>query len=101
MKRPEHLQNMKHTPGNNREDSSAQSTSGGTGGNDCIHMWSIEPPNGPTSLGTCTDCGDTKEFRNSVEMSYWDNKRKHVPENLPPKKTRAVGRAAAKPSGKT
>ncbi len=54
--------------------------------NGCVHNWAIEPPNGPVSIGTCADCGDKKEFRNSVEMSYWDNKRKHIPENLPPKK---------------
>ncbi len=60
----------------------------------CVHTWSIEPPNGPTSLGTCADCGATKEFRNSVEISYWDNKRKHIPENLPPKNRAATGRTA-------
>ena len=60
----------------------------------CVHIWSIEPPNGPTSLGTCADCGATREFHNSVEMSYWDNRRKHVPENQPPKNRPAANARA-------
>ena len=65
----------------------------------CVHTWSIEPPNGPTSVGACVDCGETKEFRNSVEISYWDNKRKHVPESVPPKKPGTTGGAKEKPAG--
>ena len=30
----------------------------------CVHVWDIEPASGPTSQGTCTRCGETKEFRN-------------------------------------
>lgn len=77
-------------PSSNHDHKSGQRTTRLPGSKNCVHMWSIEPPNGPTSLGTCADCGDTKEFHNSVEMSYWDNKRKHVPENLPPKKGAAA-----------
>ncbi len=82
-------------PRKNRDATPAQPAERNPGKKTCIHTWSIEPPNGPTSLGTCGDCGATKEFRNSVEMSYWDNKRKHVPENLPTKK-RAIANARAK-----
>ncbi len=34
--------------------------------------WIIEQPNGPTSIGTCKFCNDTKEFRNSMPGSGWD-----------------------------
>ena len=89
-------------PRNNHDATLGESARMQAGKKSCVHSWSIEPPNGPTSLGTCVDCGATKEFRNSVEMSYWDNKRKHVPENLPPKKrpansARAINSTAKKP----
>lgn len=90
-------------PRNNHDAASDKTARTPAGKKSCVHLWSIEPPNGPTSLGTCTDCGATKEFHNSVEMSYWDNKRKHVPENLPPKKrpaasARVINSAAKKPA---
>lgn len=28
------------------------------------HKWRIEEASGPTSLGTCKDCGRKREFRN-------------------------------------
>ncbi len=31
----------------------------------CKHFWVIDPPNGPTSKGTCKLCGDEQEFSNS------------------------------------
>ena len=31
----------------------------------CHHYWEIEVANGPTSLGTCKYCGETKEFLNA------------------------------------
>tara|TARA_B100000427_G_C15393039_1_gene544169 strand:- start:527 stop:697 length:171 start_codon:yes stop_codon:yes gene_type:complete len=34
--------------------------------------WIIEQPNGPTSIGTCKFCNNTKEFRNSMPGSGWD-----------------------------
>tara|TARA_Y100001970_G_C13471086_1_gene479710 strand:- start:6 stop:173 length:168 start_codon:yes stop_codon:yes gene_type:complete len=34
--------------------------------------WIIDQPNGPTSLGTCKVCNETKEFRNSMPGSGWD-----------------------------
>ncbi len=31
----------------------------------CHHYWVIEVANGPSSLGTCKFCGETKEFLNA------------------------------------
>jgi ribosomal protein L37AE/L43A len=31
----------------------------------CHHFWNIEVANGPTSIGTCKHCGETKEFLNA------------------------------------
>ncbi|PZC50804.1 MAG: hypothetical protein DK304_000510 [Chloroflexi bacterium] len=39
---------------------------------ECVHFWLIEPPNGPTSYGSCRQCGVRQEFRNSVETSSWN-----------------------------
>jgi len=36
---------------------------------DCKHSWLIDPPNGPTSDGSCTVCGMKREFRNSYEYT--------------------------------
>ena len=36
---------------------------------DCKHAWLIDPPNGPTSDGSCTVCGMKREFRNSYEYT--------------------------------
>ncbi len=47
----------------------------------CVHQWSIEPPNGPTSNGVCGVCGESREFKNSYEISSWDNRKKHNPQN--------------------
>lgn len=33
----------------------------------CTHQWSLPSPNGPTTLGRCTDCGAEKVFRNSFQ----------------------------------
>ena len=37
----------------------------------CVHHWSIEPPNGTISIGRCKICKETREFRNSFEYSSW------------------------------
>ena len=40
----------------------------------CIHVWSIEPPDGPVSLGTCQTCGKVREFSNMLlvrERNAW------------------------------
>lgn len=39
---------------------------------DCRHTWMIDSPNGPTSMGTCTECGERGEFRNSMPITGWD-----------------------------
>src|SRR3989338_8116035 len=37
----------------------------------CKHHWMIETPNGPTSNGTCKNCGDERPFVNyRVDESY-------------------------------
>ena len=33
----------------------------------CAHHWDIEPANGPVSIGTCRNCGASKEFRNATD----------------------------------
>lgn len=33
----------------------------------CAHRWRIAPPNGRTTLGTCSKCGLTKQHRNSTD----------------------------------
>ena len=37
----------------------------------CAHRWDIETPNGPTSLGVCSLCGEEKDFKNSEPDSGW------------------------------
>lgn len=39
---------------------------------ECVHFWLIETPNGPTSQGTCKQCGKIQLFRNSVASSTWN-----------------------------
>jgi hypothetical protein len=39
---------------------------------ECRHRWLIESPNGPTSQGKCTVCGEVGEFKNSMPVSGWD-----------------------------
>ena len=37
----------------------------------CKHHWMIETPNGPTSNGTCKNCGDERTFVNyQVDKPY-------------------------------
>jgi hypothetical protein len=43
---------------------------------ECVHQWMIDPPAGPTSEGHCKICGETRAFKNSLEISYWDSQRK-------------------------
>lgn len=38
----------------------------------CNHHWIIDPPNGPTSSGSCKLCGLKRRFPNSSEDSIWD-----------------------------
>ncbi len=39
---------------------------------DCVHHWMIDSPNGPVSRGTCKVCGESSEFKNSIQGSGWD-----------------------------
>ena len=43
---------------------------------ECVHVWQIDPPAGPESLGHCKLCGGERKFKNSLEISYWDSQRK-------------------------
>ena len=33
---------------------------------DCTHAWDIATATAPTSLGTCQNCGETKQFDNAT-----------------------------------
>jgi hypothetical protein len=37
----------------------------------CQHHWKIQPATGPVSLGSCKNCGESREFKNYVEASTW------------------------------
>jgi hypothetical protein len=39
---------------------------------ECKHFWVIESPSGPTSDGVCKNCGEAREFRNSLPMTRWE-----------------------------
>ena len=39
----------------------------------CVHYWIIECPEGPTSVGTCRNCGEQKVFRNFALYSPWED----------------------------
>ena len=38
----------------------------------CPHHWMIPPAEGPTSVGVCRLCHETREFKNSVEYAAND-----------------------------
>jgi hypothetical protein len=48
----------------------------------CGHYWIIEVANGPTSLGTCKYCGETREFLNAFP-TYNPLKKNSNPLTLP------------------
>ena len=33
---------------------------------ECRHYWIIEPAKGPVSQGECQNCGESREFQNSI-----------------------------------
>lgn len=33
----------------------------------CVHYWVISPPQGPTSVGICHVCGESREFPNVLQ----------------------------------
>lgn len=39
---------------------------------ECKHFWVIESPSGPISGGVCKNCGEAREFRNSLPMTRWE-----------------------------
>jgi hypothetical protein len=48
----------------------------------CHHFWVIEVANGPSSIGTCKYCGETKEFFNAFP-TYNPLKKNGNPFKLP------------------
>ena len=48
----------------------------------CHHFWEIEVANGPTSIGKCKACGQTKEFYNAFP-EFNPMKRSNNPLTLP------------------
>ena len=44
----------------------------------CAHHWDIAPANGPTSAGVCRNCGESKEFTNTVGGSQVSPAQFHV-----------------------
>ena len=57
---------------------------------ECKHFWVIESPSGPTSDGVCKNCGEAREFRNSLPMTRWEGEA-----------DKAKNRAAAEATGAT
>ncbi len=44
--------------------------------NTCCHHWIIQPAVGPVSEGSCQNCGEVKEFKNSIDYeAEWTNRR--------------------------
>jgi hypothetical protein len=48
---------------------------------DCNHHWVIESPNGPTSLGRCSSCGELRQFKNSIQITSWESEGNHLHRN--------------------
>ena len=48
----------------------------------CAHFWDIEPANGPSSQGTCQNCGETRDFFNAFP-DFNPMRRKSNPLDLP------------------
>ena len=53
----------------------------------------IESPNGPTSMGTCMDCGAEGEFKNSVPISGWDRDGSRAKKNAANKNASAAAKS--------
>ena len=41
----------------------------------CQHHWLIQAADGPTSVGVCRICGETKDFKNYIETATWGDTR--------------------------
>jgi hypothetical protein len=37
----------------------------------CTHVWLLDPPDGPTSVGVCKLCGDARDFPNALPEDLW------------------------------
>ncbi len=61
-----------HTPAENGTSPQESGVPTPKSGVACAHQWDIETPNGPTSEGVCSMCGETKDFANSQPDSTWD-----------------------------
>jgi hypothetical protein len=48
---------------------------------DCCHHWVIESPDGPTSSGICRDCGEMRDFKNSIQVTSWASVGSHANRN--------------------
>lgn len=42
-----------------------------------FHRWRIDEPNGPVSMGLCSECGAVKEFRNWLSESDFITNEEH------------------------
>ena len=40
---------------------------------DCTHHWKLASPNGPSSHGVCTRCGEERAFPTSSAVDVWSN----------------------------
>ena len=38
---------------------------------ECVHIWVIDPPEGPTSIGICRQCSEKRDFLNSLSEETW------------------------------
>ncbi len=52
-------------------ESSSSSVEEGVEDIKCRHHYIIEVATGPISLGTCTECKVTKEFKNHISRTFW------------------------------
>jgi hypothetical protein len=42
----------------------------------CCYHWIIQPAVGPISDGTCQECGEVREFKNSIDYeTEWANRK--------------------------
>jgi hypothetical protein len=48
----------------------------------CPHFWDIEAANGPSSMGVCRFCGETREFLNAFP-DFNPLRRRNSPLDLP------------------
>ena len=49
----------------------------------CSHHWVIESSNGPLSEGVCQQCGERREFSNSVDTPPWPISHRNTAQKWP------------------